>query len=38
MWFGKYVTGNLHDQFEVLCGFEQMIKDDVMNEFQVICG
>jgi hypothetical protein len=33
MWFGKDATRNFHDQFEVLGGFEQMIKDDVMNEF-----
>jgi hypothetical protein len=33
MWFGKDVTGKFHDQYEVLCGFEQMIKDDVMTEF-----
>jgi hypothetical protein len=30
MWIGKGVTGSVHDQFEVLCGLEQMIEDDVM--------
>jgi hypothetical protein len=29
LWFGKDVTGNFHEQFEVLGGFD----DDVMNEF-----
>jgi hypothetical protein len=33
MWFGKDLTGYFNDQFKVLGGFEQMIKDDVMNEF-----
>jgi hypothetical protein len=28
---GKNVTGSFHEQFEVLCGLEQMIKDDVMT-------
>jgi hypothetical protein len=27
----KYVTGIIHEQFEVLCGLEKMIEDDVMN-------
>jgi hypothetical protein len=31
MWIGKDVTGSFHDQFEVLCEMEQMIKDDVMT-------
>jgi hypothetical protein len=31
MWIGKYVTGRFHDQFEVLCGLDQMIEDDVMT-------
>jgi hypothetical protein len=34
----KNVTGNFHDQFEVICGIEHMIKDDVVTEFLVICG
>jgi hypothetical protein len=32
------LTGNFHDQFEVLCGLEEMIDDDVMTWFDVICG
>jgi hypothetical protein len=28
---GKDVTGSFHDKFEVICGLEQMIKDDVMT-------
>jgi hypothetical protein len=31
MWIGKYVTGSFHDQFEVICGLEEMIGDDVMT-------
>jgi hypothetical protein len=31
MWIGKDMTGSFHDQFEVLCGLEQMIEDDVMT-------
>jgi hypothetical protein len=27
----KIVKGNIHDEFEVLCGFEQMIDDDVLT-------
>jgi hypothetical protein len=30
MWIGNDVTGRFHDQFEVLCGLEQMIQDDVL--------
>jgi hypothetical protein len=29
MWIGKYVTGSILDQFEVLCGLEQVMEDDV---------
>jgi hypothetical protein len=31
MCIGKDVTGSCHDQFEVICGLEQMIEDDVMT-------
>jgi hypothetical protein len=31
MWTGKDVTGSILDQFELLCGLEQMIEDDVMT-------
>jgi hypothetical protein len=36
MWIGKDVTGCFHDKFEVLCGLEQIIEDDVMTLFDVI--
>jgi hypothetical protein len=29
MWIGKDVTGSFQEQFEVLCGLEQMMEDDV---------
>jgi hypothetical protein len=32
MWTGKNVTGLIHDQYEVKCGLEQMIEDDVMTQ------
>jgi hypothetical protein len=28
---GNNVTGTFHNQFEVLCGFEQMIENDDMT-------
>jgi hypothetical protein len=28
---GKDVAGIIHDKFEVLCGLEEMIEDDVMT-------
>jgi hypothetical protein len=31
MWIGKYITGSFHDKFEVLCGLDQMMNDDVMT-------
>jgi hypothetical protein len=31
MLIGKYVTGSFHDQFELICGLDQMIEDDVMT-------
>jgi hypothetical protein len=31
MWNGEDVTGNIHDQFEILGGLEQMVEDDVMT-------
>jgi hypothetical protein len=31
MWIGKYVTGSFHVKFEVKCGFEQMIDDDILT-------
>jgi hypothetical protein len=38
MYIGEEVTGSFHDQFEVLCGLDQMIEDDVMTKFEVKCG
>jgi hypothetical protein len=38
MWIGKELTRSFHDQFEVICGLFQMIEDDVMAKFEVICG
>jgi hypothetical protein len=38
MKIGKDVTGNVHDNFEVLFGLEQKIKDDIMTTFEVPCG
>jgi hypothetical protein len=38
MWIGKDVTGNFHEQFEVVCGFDQMLDTDVMTKYEVICG
>jgi hypothetical protein len=31
MWTGKDVTGRFHEKYEVICGLEQMIEDDVMT-------
>jgi hypothetical protein len=31
MWIGKDVTGTFQDKFEVFCGLEQMMEDDVMT-------
>jgi hypothetical protein len=31
MWIGNDVAGSFHDKFEVLCGLEQMIEDDIMT-------
>jgi hypothetical protein len=38
MWIAKYVTGSLHDKFEVVCGLEQMIEEDAITKFEVHCG
>jgi hypothetical protein len=29
MWIGMDVTGGFHDQYEIICGLEQMIKDEI---------
>jgi hypothetical protein len=34
-WIG--CACNLHDKFGLLCGLEQMIKNDVMTNFDVLC-
>jgi hypothetical protein len=36
MWIGNDVAGSFHVKFEVLCGLEQMIEDDVMTKFEVV--
>jgi hypothetical protein len=38
MWIGNDVAGSIHDKFQVLCGLEQMIYDDIMTSFEVLCG
>jgi hypothetical protein len=35
MWIGSDVTGSFHYQFEVICGLEQMIQDEVLTKFEV---
>jgi hypothetical protein len=37
MWAGKNVRGLFHDQFEVICGLVQTIKDDVTTYFDELC-
>jgi hypothetical protein len=37
MWIGMYVTGSYHEQFEVIYRLEQMIEDEVMNYFEMLC-
>jgi hypothetical protein len=36
MWIGMEVTGSIYDKFEVICGLEKMIWEDVMTKFDVI--
>jgi hypothetical protein len=31
MWIGKDVRGSFHEKFDVQCGLDQMIEDDVMT-------
>jgi hypothetical protein len=31
IFIGKDVTGSLHEQFEVLCGLEQMREEDAVT-------
>jgi hypothetical protein len=31
MWIGKEVTESIQDLFDVICGFEQIREDDIMN-------
>jgi hypothetical protein len=38
MWIGKDVTGSFHDTFELLCGLDQMLEEDVMTKYEVIFG
>jgi hypothetical protein len=36
MCIGKDIIGRYHKKYMVLCGLEQMIKDDVMTKFEVL--
>jgi hypothetical protein len=38
MWIGIDLTGIIHEKFEVLCGLEQMIRDDFSTKYEVLCG
>jgi hypothetical protein len=38
MRIGNDVKGSFHDQFELLCGFDQMLETDVLTTYEVICG
>jgi hypothetical protein len=38
MWIGKNVTGSFQDQYELISGLVQMMEDDVMTKYKVICG
>jgi hypothetical protein len=38
MWIGKDMTRSFHDQFEVMCGLDQMMEEDVMTKYELICG
>jgi hypothetical protein len=38
MCIGMDVTGSFLNQFEVLCGLEQMRNDNVITQFAVIYG
>jgi hypothetical protein len=31
MWIGNDVTGSSQDQFDILCGLEKMIEDNIMT-------
>jgi hypothetical protein len=31
MWIGNDVTGSFKDPFDVLCGLDQMIEDNIMT-------
>jgi hypothetical protein len=35
---GKNLTGSFHDHFDVICGYEQMILDDVLTKLKVLFG
>jgi hypothetical protein len=38
MLIGNDVAGSFHDKFEVICGLEQMIEDDIMSSYDVLSG
>jgi hypothetical protein len=37
MWIGNDVRGIFHEQFELHCGLKEMIQDEVMTKFEVLC-
>jgi hypothetical protein len=38
MWNGNDVAGSFHEKFEVICGLEQKIEDDIMTSFEALSG
>jgi hypothetical protein len=38
MWIGNDVSGRFQDQFDVIYGLNQMIKDAGMTKLKVLCG
>jgi hypothetical protein len=38
MWNEKNVTGSIHVKFEVICGLEQMLEDDILTYFEMLLG
>jgi hypothetical protein len=38
MWIGNDVTGSCRNTFKEIYGLDQMIEDDVMTKFEVLCG
>jgi hypothetical protein len=36
VWIGEYVTGRIHDIYEVICGLEERLKYAVLTLFEVL--